>query len=166
MSFQVILIIHVLLALSLIALVLMQHGKGADAGAAFGAGASGSVFGSRGANSFIYKLTTGVAVGFFLTSLTLAYLATNEVSGTTEEPQSIMDQVLIDSAPVKLEPVDVPVVDLKIDKPIVSPKASKLMTDSKADKPMVDSKVKVDKPMVDSKVDKPTIDPKVDDIPK
>ncbi len=177
MSFQVILIIHVLLALSLIALVLMQHGKGADAGAAFGAGASGSVFGSRGANSFIYKLTAGVAVGFFLTSLTLAYLATNEVSGTTEEPQSIMDQVLIDSAPVKLEPVDVPVVDLKIDKPIVqpdlkidkpivSPKASKLMTDSKADKPMVDSKVKVDKPMVDSKVDKPTIDPKVDDIPK
>jgi preprotein translocase subunit SecG len=135
--------------------VLMQHGKGADAGAAFGAGASGSVFGSRGANSFIYKLTTGVAVGFFLTSLTLAYLATNEVSGTTEEPQSIMDQVLIDSAPVKLEPVDVPVVDLKIDKPIVSPKASKLMTDSKADKPMVDSKVKVDKPMVDFKVDKP-----------
>lgn len=76
MSFQIILIIHVLLALSLIALVLMQHGKGADAGAAFGAGASGSVFGARGASSFMYKLTASVAIGFFVTSLTLAYLAT------------------------------------------------------------------------------------------
>lgn len=110
MSFQVILIIHVLLALGLVALILMQHGKGADAGAAFGAGSSGSVFGSRGANSFIYKLTAGVATGFFLTSLTLAYLATNEVS-TVEEPQSVMDQVVIDSKPVVIS--DVPMIDVK-----------------------------------------------------
>ncbi|MBT3195525.1 MAG: preprotein translocase subunit SecG [Candidatus Ruthia sp.] len=110
MSFQVILIIHVLLALGLVALILMQHGKGADAGAAFGAGSSGSVFGSRGANSFIYKLTAGVATGFFLTSLTLAYLATNEVS-TAEEPQSVMDQVVIDSKPVVIS--DVPMIDVK-----------------------------------------------------
>jgi len=65
MSFQVILIIHVLLALGLIALILMQHGKGADAGAAFGSGAAGSVFGARGANSFLYKLTASLALGFF-----------------------------------------------------------------------------------------------------
>jgi protein translocase SecG subunit len=76
MSFQIVLIIHMLLAFGLIALILMQHGKGADAGAAFGAGASGSVFGARGANSFMYKLTASIAVGFFITSLTLAYLAT------------------------------------------------------------------------------------------
>ncbi|TEU26468.1 MAG: preprotein translocase subunit SecG [Gammaproteobacteria bacterium] len=111
MSFQVVLIIHVLLALGLVALILMQHGKGADAGAAFGAGSSGSVFGSRGANSFIYKLTAGVATGFFLTSLTLAYLASNEAS-TVEEPQSIMDQVVIDPAPVVIS--DVPMIDTKI----------------------------------------------------
>ncbi|MDC9714893.1 MAG: preprotein translocase subunit SecG [Gammaproteobacteria bacterium] len=111
MSFQVILIVHVLLALGLVALILMQHGKGADAGAAFGAGASGSVFGARGANSFIYKLTAGVAVGFFLTSLTLAYLATNETSSTAKETQSVMDQVRIDSSPS----VDVPMIDIKAD---------------------------------------------------
>ncbi|NYT27783.1 preprotein translocase subunit SecG [Candidatus Thiodubiliella endoseptemdiera] len=105
MSFQVILIIHVLLALGLIALILMQHGKGADAGAAFGAGASGSVFGARGANSFIYKLTAGVAVGFFITSLSLAYLATNENTGETEKPQSVMEKVL-----PALE-LDVPIMD-------------------------------------------------------
>jgi len=111
MSFQVILIIHVLLALGLVALILMQHGKGADAGAAFGAGSSGSVFGSRGANSFIYKLTAGVATGFFLTSLTLAYLATNETSAT-DEPQSVMDQVVIEPETVVLS--DVPMIDTKI----------------------------------------------------
>ena len=95
MSFQIILIVHILLALGLVALILMQHGKGADAGAAFGAGASGSVFGARGANSFLYKLTAALAVGFFVTSLTLAYLATNE-STVDAEPASVMEQVQSD----------------------------------------------------------------------
>ncbi|WP_428086760.1 preprotein translocase subunit SecG [Candidatus Thioglobus sp.] len=104
MSFQIILIVHVLLALSLVALVLMQHGKGADAGAAFGAGASGSVFGARGANSFMYKLTASVAIGFFATSLTLAYLATNETSADND-PTSIVEQSGL--API---PSDVPMI--------------------------------------------------------
>ncbi|HIM58581.1 MAG TPA: preprotein translocase subunit SecG [Gammaproteobacteria bacterium] len=108
MSFQVVLIIHVMLALGLVALILMQHGKGADAGAAFGAGSSGSVFGARGANSFLYKLTASVATGFFLTSLTLAYLAANETS-TADEPQSVMDTVVIQPA----LPADVPMIDTK-----------------------------------------------------
>jgi preprotein translocase subunit SecG len=112
MSFQVILIIHMLLALSLVALVLMQHGKGADAGAAFGAGASGSVFGARGANSFIYKLTASVAVGFFLTSLTLAYLATNENGGAEKEKTSVMaEEVSIDTVPAV--DIDMPAIDIK-----------------------------------------------------
>ena len=111
MSFQVILIIHVLLALGLVALILMQHGKGADAGAAFGAGSSGSVFGSRGANSFIYKLTAGVATGFFVTSLTLAYLATNETNAK-DQPKSIMDQVVIEPEAAVL--TDMPTIDAKI----------------------------------------------------
>jgi preprotein translocase subunit SecG len=107
MSFQVILIIHMLLALSLVALILMQHGKGADAGAAFGAGASGSVFGARGANSFIYKLTASVAIGFFVTSLTLAYLATP--ISTEKKPQSVMEQIVLDP----IAPSDAPVIDIK-----------------------------------------------------
>ena len=80
MTFQIVLIIHVLLALALIALILMQHGKGADAGAAFGSGSSGTVFGARGANSLIYKWTAGSATAFFITSLIWAYLATNDPS--------------------------------------------------------------------------------------
>ena len=110
MSFQVILIIHVLLALGLITLILMQHGKGADAGAAFGAGSAGSVFGARGANSFIYKLTASVATGFFITSLILAYLATNEKS-VDAEGKSVMDSVVIEPTPV----ADVPMLDVKLD---------------------------------------------------
>ena len=105
MSFQIILIIHVLLALSLVALILMQHGKGADAGAAFGAGASGSVFGARGANSFMYKLTASVAISFFITSLSLAYLATNEVNADNEET-SIMEQVTPSDIPM-ISPVSI-----------------------------------------------------------
>ena len=66
---------HVLLAAGLIGLVLMQHGKGADAGAAFGSGASATVFGARGAASFLSRATSVLATLFFLTSLALAYFA-------------------------------------------------------------------------------------------
>ncbi len=111
MSFQVVLVIHTILALGLITLVLMQNGKGADAGSAFGAGASGSVFGARGANSFIYKLTASIATGFFVTSLTLAYLAT-PVS-TEKESESIMDQVVVDPVSSINTSTDIPTVDTK-----------------------------------------------------
>ncbi|MCS5591914.1 MAG: preprotein translocase subunit SecG [Gammaproteobacteria bacterium] len=93
MSFQVILIIHVILALGLVSIILIQHGKGADAGAAFGSGAAGAVFGSRGAHSFLYKLTAGLAIGFFVTSIFLAYLATSETAVSPENQQSIMSEV-------------------------------------------------------------------------
>lgn len=72
--YQVIIVIHVLLGLGIIGLVLMQQGKGADAGAAFGAGASGSVFGAQGAASFLSRSTAILATLFFLTSLGLAVL--------------------------------------------------------------------------------------------
>ena len=65
MTFQIILVIHVLIALGLVGLILIQHGKGADAGAAFGSGAAGSVFGARGAHSFLYKLTAALGHSFF-----------------------------------------------------------------------------------------------------
>tara|TARA_Y100000817_G_scaffold308698_1_gene296815 strand:- start:48 stop:365 length:318 start_codon:yes stop_codon:yes gene_type:complete len=74
----IILIIHVLLAISLIILILVQHGKGADAGAAFGSGASSTVFGAKGSATFLTKLTTVIALTFFITSLSLAYFASNK----------------------------------------------------------------------------------------
>ncbi len=66
---------HVLLSVLLIALILFQRGKGAEAGAAFGAGASGTVFGSAGSGSFLTRMTAVLATLFFATSLSLAYLA-------------------------------------------------------------------------------------------
>ena len=71
------LVIHVVLAVVVIGLVLMQHGKGADAGAAFGSGASATVFGARGSGSFLARATTIAATLFFLTSLALFYMAAN-----------------------------------------------------------------------------------------
>ena len=75
MGQQVILVIHVFLALGIIGLVLLQRGKGADAGAGFGSGASGTVFGARGSASAFSRATAILATLFFITSLTLAYLA-------------------------------------------------------------------------------------------
>ena len=76
------LITHTIIALSIIALVLLQRGKGADAGAAFGAGASGTVFGARGSGSFFSRATAVLATGFFATSLTLAYLSSQHSTQT------------------------------------------------------------------------------------
>ena len=72
---KIVLIIHTLIALGIVALVLLQRGKGADAGAAFGAGASGTVFGARGSGSFFSRMTAILATAFFASSLTLAYLS-------------------------------------------------------------------------------------------
>lgn len=85
MGVQIILIFHVLIAIFLIALVLLQQGKGATAGAAFGSGASGTVFGSRGSKGFLYKLTGGLAIAFFATSIILTYLAAHNAKDASEE---------------------------------------------------------------------------------
>lgn len=85
---QIILVIHVLIAVVLVVLVLLQHGKGADAGAAFGSGASATVFGSRGSASFLTRMTAMLATGFFLTSLTLAMIAARQMG-----PGSVVDRV-------------------------------------------------------------------------
>ena len=71
----ILLVVHVLLGASVIGLVLIQQGKGADAGASFGGGASQTVFGSAGAGGFLVKLTAGLAALFFATSLALAVVA-------------------------------------------------------------------------------------------
>lgn len=76
--YQMFLVLHVLIALALIGLVLIQHGKGADIGAAFGSGASGTVFGSQGVGSFLFKLTAGLALAFFILSLSLSAMVTQQ----------------------------------------------------------------------------------------
>lgn len=86
---QLILVVHVAIAMALVVLVLLQHGKGADAGAAFGSGASSTVFGAQGSSSFLVRVTTGLAIGFFVTSLTLAFLAARQVA----PPASVVDLI-------------------------------------------------------------------------
>jgi preprotein translocase subunit SecG len=73
-----VLCIHVLVALGIIGLVLLQHGKGADMGAAFGAGGAGGLFGASGASNFLSRTTAILTFVFFVTSLTLTYLSTGK----------------------------------------------------------------------------------------
>jgi preprotein translocase subunit SecG len=81
-----ILVIHVIAAAGLIGLVLLQHGKGADMGAAFGSGASGSLFGSSGSANFLSRTTAVLAAVFFLTSMGLTY-----VTGHKPQSTSVME---------------------------------------------------------------------------
>jgi len=76
-------ILHVVVCIALIMIVLLQTGKGADMGAAFGGGASQTLFGSSGASTFLSKATTAVAIVFMLTSLVLAYLSSGGPAGTS-----------------------------------------------------------------------------------
>ena len=76
-----VLVIHVLAAIGVIGLVLLQHGKGADMGASFGSGASGSLFGVSGSSNFMSRATAGFVMVFFSTSLTLAYMSSHKSDG-------------------------------------------------------------------------------------
>tara|TARA_B100001105_G_scaffold24662_1_gene17358 strand:+ start:2557 stop:2979 length:423 start_codon:yes stop_codon:yes gene_type:complete len=86
-----VLIAHTVIALLIIVLVLMQRGKGADAGAAFGSGASGTVFGARGSSNFFSRTTAILAAIFFVSSLSLAYIS----SQRTDTPDSLIESGII-----------------------------------------------------------------------
>lgn len=75
-----VLVVHILIAIIMIALILLQQGKGAEAGASFGGGASGTVFGGAGSATFITKMTAGLALVFFITSLGLAIYAKRDAT--------------------------------------------------------------------------------------
>jgi preprotein translocase subunit SecG len=87
---NVFIVVHVLVALAIIGLVLLQHGKGADMGSGFGGGASSSLFGATGSANFLSRATAVLATIFFLLSLALAYLATNRAP---QEGGGVMDAV-------------------------------------------------------------------------
>jgi len=107
---------HTLIALLIIGLVLMQRGKGADAGAAFGSGASGTVFGSRGSASFFSRATAVLATVFFVSSLALAYIS----SQSAGRPESLLENAppVVDEEPSAPAEVDeLPTLDEAADTP-------------------------------------------------
>ncbi len=93
----VLIVIHVLLAIALIGMVLVQRGPGASAGAAFGSGASSTVFGSQGAGSFLTRTTGVLATGFFLVSLVMAILVSRGSLGPAAEDLGVMSGVTQES---------------------------------------------------------------------
>lgn len=97
---SVILIVHILAGVGVVALVLLQHGKGADMGAAFGSGASGSLFGATGSANFLSRATAVLAAVFFLTSLGLSYVSNVRPTRAT----SVMDSVPAPGAAQALPP--------------------------------------------------------------
>ncbi|MFO1397062.1 MAG: preprotein translocase subunit SecG [Burkholderiales bacterium] len=90
---SILLVIHLLVAAAVCGLVLLQHGKGADMGAAFGSGSSGSLFGAAGSANFLSRSTAILAAVFFVSSLGLTYL------GTTHAPKDVMQQGVMGDAP-------------------------------------------------------------------
>lgn len=106
---QIIIILHILACIGLITFVLLQKGKGAEAGAAFGSGASSTVFGSQGSASFLTRVTAVLATVFFVTSLTLAYF-----SNPVQQPKSVTDII----QPVSdMPPIEVPAAPAANDMP-------------------------------------------------
>ncbi|MDA8142198.1 MAG: preprotein translocase subunit SecG [Desulfobacteraceae bacterium] len=93
-------VIHIIVCVALILIVLLQTGKGADMGAAFGGGASQTLFGATGASTFLSKATTAAAIIFMLTSLTLAYMSANKGSARlVKETPAAQKQTTTESAP-------------------------------------------------------------------
>ena len=113
--FQVLLIIQVLLGLSIIGLVLLQQGKGADMGAAFGSGSSGTVFGARGGGSFFTRATGVLAAAFFANSILLSSplvlerdSVTSSVTGQITAPAPVEEADIGEIPAVDLPPADLP----------------------------------------------------------
>ena len=102
---QVVIVIHVIIALAMIGLILLQQGKGAEMGASFGSGASQTMFGSQGSVNFFTKMTAFLAIAFFSTSFSLAIIAKN---------QSSID--IDDGAPIV---VDDPVEEQAVERPML-----------------------------------------------
>jgi len=94
--FNLIIVVQVLSAMAIIGLVLLQHGKGADMGAAFGSGASGSLFGATGSSNFMSKSTGVAAAIFFSATLALSYISTQHGSTVSG---GVMDKVAVPAAP-------------------------------------------------------------------
>ncbi len=116
-----ILVVHVIAALAIIGLVLLQHGKGADMGAAFGSGSSGSVFGSAGSANFMSRTTAVLAVIFFITSIGLTIVSTKKTDNkgvmtkdVSSQPADPAAQTLPAQIPTSPLTAPVPVVPVPV----------------------------------------------------
>jgi preprotein translocase subunit SecG len=123
---SIVLVMHVLVAIAICGFVLLQHGKGADMGAAFGSGASGSLFGASGSANFLSRTTGILAAVFFLTSLGLTYF------GAVHAPKATTERSIMDSAPPS-KASDVPTQSL----PATAPASSKDAGPAPAQSPAV-----------------------------
>lgn len=99
--FNLMLLVHVLVGVGLIVLVLFQHGKGADMGASFGSGASGSLFGASGSANFLSRSTAVLATLFFITTLSLSYLASQGPRASS----SVIENIPTENIPTPAAPV-------------------------------------------------------------
>jgi len=126
----ILIVVHLFIALGLIGLVLIQHGKGADAGAAFGSGASATVFGSAGSGSFLSRVTAILAALFFITSLGMAWY-----SMQTTEKKSLMDGVETSEEAATM-PVEAPVPAVPKDA-VVIPGAGEEINKNSGDVPNI-----------------------------
>jgi preprotein translocase subunit SecG len=118
----VIVVLHLLGAIGVVALVLLQQGKGADAGASFGSGASATVFGSQGSSTFLSRVTAILATAFFITSMGLAFFAKEKADGLTQvglpdpavmevqEKPAVEDVPVLEEQKPAVEAADVPQV--------------------------------------------------------
>lgn len=105
----VVVVIHLLGALGVVALVLLQQGKGADAGASFGSGASATVFGSQGSATFLSRVTAILAAAFFMTSLGLGFFAKEKADALTQV--GLPDPAVLEVQQEKPAADDVPVLE-------------------------------------------------------
>ncbi|MET0070071.1 MAG: preprotein translocase subunit SecG [Candidatus Thiodiazotropha sp.] len=114
-------VFHIFLAVGLVGLILIQHGKGADMGAAFGSGASGTVFGAKGSASFLTRATALLATLFFVTSMVMAYFASQR-----NEQVGVMEALDQQAPAVQVEEVqqsDIPPIPVESDMPAIAPAA-------------------------------------------
>ncbi len=117
---KITLVVHILLAFSVIGLIMIQQGKGADAGASFGGGASQTVFGGQGSSNFLSRMTAIGATVFFITSMVLAVIASEKAKGINDVgvPSQELTEILEQDAPIVEEyapATDAPDIDVSID---------------------------------------------------
>jgi preprotein translocase subunit SecG len=105
----IVLVVSIVIALALIALIMMQQGKGADMGASFGSGSSQTLFGSQGSGSLLTHITAVLAAGFFLTSFGLAILAKNNVGSMAS---GVVAPAAVETSAVSSEAVDLDSLDM------------------------------------------------------
>ena len=101
MFYPLLLTVHIIVGVTVIGLVLIQHGKGADMGAAFGSGASGSLFGATGSANFLSRTTGVLAAAFFLTSLGLTYMASAKPKSSGSVMDAVKTEAVVPTTPVE-----------------------------------------------------------------